>query len=266
RLYLKRVSGRVDALDTLVGEEPVKGAHVGVGHTRWATHGAPSEDNAHPHTDCSFQVVVVHNGIIENYLELKEKLLGGGHKFKSETDTEVIAHIIEEKLKNLHVQEKAVRSDMLEPVLFEAFRRAVADLKGSFALSVIWAKCPGMILAARMHSPLVVGLGKGENFIASDVSAFLKHTRRAVFLNDGEMAAVKKEGVDFYTFQGKKAAKEPITIQWDSTMAEKGGYRQFMLKEIHEQAEAVEQNLAGRCGEIAGAVPLERVSADGHLR
>ncbi len=254
RLYLKRVSGRVDALDTLVGEEPVKGAHVGVGHTRWATHGAPSEDNAHPHTDCSFQVVVVHNGIIENYLELKEKLLGGGHKFKSETDTEVIAHIIEEKLKNLHVQEKAVRSDMLEPVFFEAFRRAVADLKGSFALSVIWAKCPGMILAARMHSPLVVGLGKGENFIASDVSAFLKHTRRAVFLNDGEMAAVKKEGVDFYTFQGKKAAKEPITIQWDSTMAEKGGYRHFMLKEIHEQAEAVENTLRGRLLPMGGDI------------
>ncbi len=253
-LYLKRVSGRVDALDKLVAAEPVRGARSGVGHTRWATHGAPSEDNAHPHTDCSSQVVVVHNGIIENYLDLKEKLLAGGHKFKSETDTEVIAHIIEEKLKSLHVQEKAVRSDMLEPVFFEAFRRAVADLKGSFALSVLWAKCPGMLLAARLHSPLVVGLGKGENFIASDVSAFLKHTKRVVFLNDGEMAAVKKDGVDFYTFLGKKVPKEAVTIQWDSTMAEKGGYRHFMLKEIHEQAEAVENTLRGRLLPMGGDI------------
>ena len=253
-LYLKRVSGRVDALDKLVAAEPVRGARSGVGHTRWATHGAPSEDNAHPHTDCSSQVVVVHNGIIENYLDLKEKLLAGGHKFRSETDTEVIAHIIEEKLKSLHVQEKAVRSDMLEPVFFEAFRRAVDDLKGSFALSVLWAKCPGMLLAARLHSPLVVGLGKGENFIASDVSAFLKHTKRVVFLNDGEMAAVKKDGVDFYTFLGKKVPKEAVTIQWDSTMAEKGGYRHFMLKEIHEQAEAVENTLRGRLLPMGGDI------------
>ncbi|OIO02160.1 MAG: hypothetical protein AUJ51_06770 [Elusimicrobia bacterium CG1_02_56_21] len=253
-LYLKRVSGRVDALDKLVAKEPVKGAFSGVGHTRWATHGAPSEDNAHPHTDCSSEVVVVHNGIIENYLDLKEKLAAGGHKFKSETDTEVIAHIIEEKLKSLHVQEKAVRSAMLEPVFFEAFRRAVADLKGSFAISVIWAKCPGMLLAARLHSPLVVGLGKGENFIASDVSAFLKHTKRVVFLNDGEIAAVKKDGVDFYTFQGKKTSREAVTIQWDSTMAEKGGYKHFMLKEIHEQAEAVENTLRGRLLPLGGEI------------
>ena len=254
RLYLKRVSGRVDALDKLVAAEPVKGAHAGVGHTRWATHGAPSEDNAHPHTDCSSEVVVVHNGIIENYLDLKEKLLAGGHKFKSETDTEVIAHVMEEKLKSLHVQASAARADMLEPVFFEAFRRAVADLKGSFALSMVWAKCPGMLLAARMHSPLVVGLGKGENFIASDVSAFLKYTKRVVFLNDGEMAAVKKDGVDYYNFQGKKTSKEAVTIQWDSTMAEKGGYKHFMLKEIHEQAEAVENTLRGRLLPMGGDI------------
>ncbi|MCM2266729.1 MAG: glutamine--fructose-6-phosphate transaminase (isomerizing) [Elusimicrobiales bacterium] len=253
-LYLRRVSGRVDALDKLVAEDPAKGANSGVGHTRWATHGAPSEDNAHPHTDCSGQVVVVHNGIIENYLDLKEKLLAGGHKFKSETDTEVIAHLLEEKLKGLHVQEKAVRSAMLEPVFFEAFRKAVGDLKGSFALSVVWSRCPAMVLAARMHSPLVVGLGKGENFIASDVSAFLKYTKRVIFLNDGEMAAVKKDGIDFYTFQGKKTAKEAVTIQWDSTMAEKGGYKHFMLKEIHEQAEAVENTLRGRLLPLGGEV------------
>jgi glucosamine--fructose-6-phosphate aminotransferase (isomerizing) len=253
-LYLKRVSGRVDALDKLVGEEPVKCAQAGVGHTRWATHGAPSEDNAHPHVDCSGEVVVVHNGIIENYLDLKEKLLAGGHKFKSETDTEVISHLLEEKLKSLHVQAAAVRSDMLEPVFFEAFRRTVADLKGSFAIAVVWARCPGMVLVARLHSPLVVGLGKGENFIASDVSAFLKHTKRVAFLNDGEIAAVRKDAIDFYTFQGKKTAKESVTIQWDSTMAEKGGYKHFMLKEIHEQAEAVENTLRGRLLPLGGDV------------
>ncbi len=253
-LYLRRVSGRVGALDKLVAAEPVKGARIGIGHTRWATHGVPSEDNAHPHTDCASQLVVVHNGIIENYLELKEQLLFAGHKFKSETDTEVIAHLLEEKLKTLHVQEKAVRSDMLEPVFFEAFRRMLADIKGSFALSVIWARCPHMLLAARMYSPLVVGLGKGENFIASDVSAFLKHTKRVVFLNDGEMAAVKEDGVDFYTFQGKKISKDCVTIQWDSTMAEKGGYKHFMLKEIHEQAEAVENTLRGRLLPLGGDI------------
>ncbi len=253
-LYLRRVSGRVDALDKLVAEDPAKGARAGVGHTRWATHGAPSEDNAHPHTDCTGKLVVVHNGIIENYLDLKEKLLAAGHKFKSETDTEVIAHVIEEKLKALNVQAAAVRSEMTEPVFFEAFRRAVNDLKGSFALSAVWAPCPGMVLTARMHSPLVIGLGKGENFIASDVSAFLKHTKRVVFLNDGEMAAVRKDGVDYYDFKGKKTAKDSVTIQWDSTMAEKGGYKHFMLKEIHEQAEAVENTLRGRLLPLGGDV------------
>lgn len=254
QLYLRRVSGRVDLLDKLVAGSPPRKPLAGVGHTRWATHGAPSEDNAHPHTDCSNKLVVVHNGIIENYLELKEKLLAGGHKFKSETDTEVIAHVIEEKLKSLHVQEKAMRSDMLEPVFFEAFRRAVAELKGSFALSVIWVGCPGMVLAARLHSPLVAGLGEGENFIASDVSAFLKYTKRVVFLNDGEMAAVRQDGVDFYDFQGKKTVRESVTIKWDSTMAEKGGYKHFMLKEIHEQAEAVENTLRGRLLPLGGDI------------
>jgi len=256
-LYLKRVSGRVDALAALAAGDPVKGAGAGIGHTRWATHGAPSEDNAHPHTDCSGSAVVVHNGIIENYLELKEILLKAGHKFKSETDTEVIVHLLEEKLKSLNVAEKTARLEMLEPVFFEALRRTIADLKGSFALSAAWAKCPAILLAARQHSPLVVGLGAGENFIASDVSAFLKHTKRVVFLNDGEIAAVKKEGVTFFDFKGRKLERGSIAIQWDSTMAEKGGYRHFMLKEIHEQPEAVENTLRGRLLPISGEL-LER--------
>ncbi|OGS13491.1 MAG: glutamine--fructose-6-phosphate transaminase (isomerizing), partial [Elusimicrobia bacterium RIFOXYA2_FULL_58_8] len=173
---------------------------------------------------------------------------------KSERDTEVIAHLIEEKLKSLHVGAKAVRSDMLEPVFFEAFRHTLAELKGSFAVAVVWARCPTMILAARMYSPLVIGLGKGEHFIASDVSAFLKHTKRVIFVNDGEIAAVRKDSLDFYTFQGKKTSHEPVTIQWDSTMAEKGGYRHFMLKEIHEQAESVENTLRGRLLPLDGGI------------
>src|SRR3989339_78341 len=203
-LYLKRVSGRVDSLEAMIAKDPLKKGVIGIGHTRWATHGVPSEDNAHPHTDCDNQVVVVHNGIIENYLEIKEKLLKAGHKFKSETDTETIVHLVEEKLKTLHASAASVRSDMLEPVFFEAVRRTIADLKGSFALAVIWAKCPNMILAARQHSPLVLGLGAGENFIASDVSAFLKYTKKAVFLNDGEMAVVKKDSVKYFNFKGNK--------------------------------------------------------------
>ena len=257
RLYLRRVSGRVAALGDLIAQDPPKKATVGVGHTRWATHGAPSEDNAHPHTDCTGELVVVHNGIIENYVDIKERLTAAGHKFKSETDTEVIAHLIEEQLKKLHVQEKANRTEMLEPVFFEAFRKALAELKGSFAIAAVWAHCPGMVMAARMHSPLVIGLGAGENFIASDVSAFLKYTKRVIFVNDGEMAAVRKESMDFYTFEGKKVQHEPVTIQWDATMAEKGGYRHFMLKEIHEQAESVENTLRGRLLPLGGNL-LER--------
>ncbi|MBU2573158.1 MAG: glutamine--fructose-6-phosphate transaminase (isomerizing) [Elusimicrobia bacterium] len=253
-LYLRRVSGRVDALDELVAKDPVKGGFVGIGHTRWATHGVPSEDNAHPHTDCNNQVVIVHNGIIENYLEIKEKLSKTGHKFKSETDTETIVHLVEEKLKTLHVSAANARADMLEPVFFEAVRRAIADLKGSFALSVIWAKCPNMILAARQHSPLAIGLGEGGNFIASDVSAFLKYTKKAVFLNDGELAAVKAPSVSYFSFQGKKLDHSPVTIQWDSTMAEKGGYKHFMLKEIHEQPGSVENTLRGRLLPLKGDV------------
>jgi glucosamine--fructose-6-phosphate aminotransferase (isomerizing) len=253
-LYLKRVSGRVDVLDKLVAGDPVTGGQAGVGHTRWATHGAPSEDNAHPHTDCSAQLVVVHNGIIENYLDLKEQLLASGHHFKSETDTEVIAHTMEAKLTDLHVPETAVHADQLESVFFQAFRKTVADLKGSFALAMVWSRCPGLVLAARLHSPLVVGLGRGENFVASDVSAFLAHTKQVVFLNDGELAEVRKDAVDFYTFQGRKIVKDVVTIQWNATMAEKGGYAHFMLKEIHEQSEAVENTLRGRLLPLDGTL------------
>jgi glucosamine--fructose-6-phosphate aminotransferase (isomerizing) len=264
-LYLRRVSGRVDALDALIAKDPLKKGTVGVGHTRWATHGVPSEDNAHPHTDCKNQVVLVHNGIIENYLEIKEKLLKTGHKFKSETDTEIVVHLVEEKIAGLNVSGRAARGDVLEPIFFEAVRRAIAELKGSFALAVLWAKCPRMLLAARQHSPLVIGLGEGENFAASDVSAFLKHTRKVVFLNDGEMAAVKKDSVGYFNFQGKKVEHSPVTVQWDSTMAEKGGYKHFMLKEIHEQPESVENTLRGRLLPLKGDILQAEINLPSEL-
>ncbi|MEI7481324.1 MAG: glutamine--fructose-6-phosphate transaminase (isomerizing) [Elusimicrobiota bacterium] len=264
-LYLKRVSGRVDALDALIAKDPLKKGVVGIGHTRWATHGVPSEDNAHPHTDCNKQVVIVHNGIIENYLDLKGQLLKTGHKFKSETDTEVVVHLIEEKLKTLNVSGAAARGAILEPVFFEAVRRAIAELQGSFAMAVLWAKCPNMLLAARQHSPLVIGLGDGENFIASDVSAFLKYTKKAVFMNDGEIAAVKADSVSYFNFQGKKLDHSPVTIQWDSTMAEKGGYKHFMLKEIHEQPESVENTLRGRLLPLNGDILQQEINLPSEL-
>jgi len=264
-LYLKRVSGRVDALDSLIAKDPLKKGVVGIGHTRWATHGVPSEDNAHPHTDCDNQVVIVHNGIIENYLEIKEKLLKTGHKFKSETDTEIVVHLVEEKIKALNRTGKSGASDTLEPIFFEAVRRAIAELSGSFAMTILWAKCPNMLIAARQHSPLVIGLGDGENFVASDVSAFLKYTKKAVFLNDGEMAVVKKEGVNYFDFKGHKVEHSSVTIQWDSTMAEKGGYKHFMLKEIHEQPESVENTLRGRLLPLKGDVLQQEINLPSEL-
>ena len=264
-LYLKRVSGRVDALDGLIAKDPLKKSSAGIGHTRWATHGVPSEDNAHPHTDCNNQVVLVHNGIIENYLEIKEKLLKTGHKFKSETDTEVVVHLVEEKIRALNATCRPGEGDQLEPVFFEAVRRAVNELTGSFAMAALWAKCPNMIMAARQHSPLVVGLGAGENFVASDVSAFLKYTKKAVYLNDGELASVKKDSVSYFNFQGKKTDHSPSTIQWDSTMAEKGGYKHFMLKEIHEQAESVENTLRGRLLPLKGDILRQEINLPSEL-
>lgn len=248
RLSLRRVSGRVGLLEEAIEKRPVKGI-VGIAHTRWATHGIPSEDNAHPHTDCKGEIVLVHNGIIENYTELKDKLLKAGHKFKSETDTEVVIHLIEDKIKFFKAQ---MKNGEYETVFFEAFKKAIADIEGSFALAIIWAKCPDMILSARLHSPLVVGLGKKENFVASDVSAFLKFTKKVVFLDDGEIAIVRKNSVEYFDFKGKQIKKKSTNIKWDSSMAEKGGYKHFMLKEIHEQAESVENTIRGRL------LPLEK--------
>ncbi|MBI4347117.1 MAG: class II glutamine amidotransferase, partial [Elusimicrobia bacterium] len=233
-IELRRSVGKLANLEGLLKKEPLKGT-VGLGHTRWATHGRPSEENAHPHTDCSKKLVVIHNGIIENYLELKSKLLEKGHVFASETDTEIVAHLIEDKLSGKLKSGAPFAPDFREPLLFEAVRQALAEVRGAYALAILWSDCPGTLIAAKTASPLVVGLGQNETFLASDVPAFLDHTRKVVFLEDGEMAVISSQGTRFFNLEGKKVEKTPITIQWDRTMAEKGGYRHFMLKEIHEQ-------------------------------
>ncbi|HAM34841.1 MAG TPA: glutamine--fructose-6-phosphate transaminase (isomerizing) [Elusimicrobia bacterium] len=237
-----RAAGKLANLEAILKKAPLKGV-VALGHTRWATHGKPSEENAHPHCDCSGQIVVIHNGIIENYVALKEKLAACGHEFASETDTEVVAHLIEEKIKG---QGARAASEFSEPVIFEATRQALNEIKGAYALAVLWARAPGVIIAAKTASPLIIGLGQGENFLASDVPAFLAHTRKAVFLEDGEMAVVKAEGCRYFSLAGKRIEKTPVTIQWDRTMAEKGGFRHFMLKEIYEQPAACEDTMRGR--------------------
>ncbi|MEW5950909.1 MAG: glutamine--fructose-6-phosphate transaminase (isomerizing) [Elusimicrobia bacterium] len=260
-IYRKRALGRIDNLASNLSKEKLFSAQSGIAHTRWATHGEPSEDNSHPHCDCSCELVVVHNGIIENYSVLKEELEKKGHKFSSQTDTEVIAHLIEEKIKEIS-RGFAVKHALPEPLFFEAFRRAVNLLTGSFAVSALWIKAPGLVISARMHSPLVVGCADNENFLASDVSAFLKYTKKVYFVDDGEIVALKKNSVDFYDFKGKKKNKEISVINWDLSMAEKGGYRHFMLKEIHEQPLSAQNTLAGRLLPFEENRILEEIELD----
>ena len=255
RIELRRSVGKLSNLESLLKKEPVKGT-IGLGHTRWATHGRPSEENAHPHTDCTKKLVVIHNGIIENYVGLKEKLVAAGHQFASETDTEIVAHLIEEKLKALG-RGAGFAPSFREPMLFQAVREALSELQGAYALAILWSEAPGTLIAAKTASPLVIGLGQNEAFLASDVPAFMDHTRKAVFLEDGEMAILSPKGTSFFNLQGKKIEKTSTQIQWDRTMAEKGGYRHFMLKEIHEQPNAVEDTLRGRLFPLREG-PLER--------
>ncbi|MFA6029768.1 MAG: glutamine--fructose-6-phosphate transaminase (isomerizing) [Elusimicrobiota bacterium] len=245
KMQLLREVGKIGALEERVRETKPQGT-VGVGHSRWATHGKPSEQNAHPHTDCTGKLVVIHNGIIENYLELKASLQAAGHAFKSETDTEVVAHLIEEKLKRLPSARAGFAPDLKEPMLFEAVRQAFTEVRGAYAIAVLWSETPGTIVAVKTASPLVVGLGDGEAFLASDVPAFLEYTRKAVFLEDGEMAVLRRDGVGFFKLSGGKIEKKPQTISWDRAMAEKAGYKHFMLKEIHEQPQTVADTLRGR--------------------
>jgi glutamine---fructose-6-phosphate transaminase (isomerizing) len=237
---IRRSEGKLFNLEQLVADQPLAGT-IGIGHTRWATHGKPSETNAHPHQ--AGAVIVVHNGIIENYLSLKEMLKTLGHVFKSETDTEVISHLIDEKLEKAGSFEQAVR-------------QALAELHGAYAVCILCEKEPGILIAAKLGSPMVVGLGDGEFFVASDIPAILAHTREMVFLEDGEMVVCRDNGITFSTVAGEPLEKKPRHIDWSPMMAEKGGYRHFMLKEIFEQPRAVQDTIAGRLIEESGDIYL----------
>ena len=249
KLNLRRARGKLRDLEKVLVEHPLDGVY-GLGHTRWATHGRPSEENAHPHRDCSGRLVVIHNGIIENYLELKRELESKGHKFVTETDTEVVAHAIEEERKNGAAD------------LPEAFRRVLPRLRGIYALVAMSADDPQTLVAARLGPPLVVGIGDGEYFVASDIPAILMHTKDVVFMEDGELVVLLPSGPQFRSVDGTPIAKESTRIPWDPIMAEKGGYKHFMLKEIHEQPRAVRDTLLGRVSLESAAVLLEEMGID----
>ncbi len=248
-MQVRRAPGRLKALEGVLREKPVQGT-IGIGHTRWATHGRPSEENAHPHTDCAGTLVVVHNGILENYLEIKERLASDGHTFKSETDTEVLAHLIEHHLRGT-------------PRLDQAVRAALREVTGSYAVGVVSAATPDRLVAAKQGAgSVVVGLGRGEMFIASDIPAILAHTRDVVILEDNELVVVTAHGAELTTLAGDPVQREPVKILWDPIMAEKGGYRHFMLKEIYEQPRAITDTFRGRIAPETGSIVLPDVSLD----
>src|SRR5437763_3693632 len=241
---LRRSAGKLSKLEDVITGQPIEGDY-GVGHTRWATHGRPTEENAHPHRDCTGKIVVVHNGIIENYLDLKQELQRQGHKFVTETDTENVAHLVEREM----------RDDGLD----NAVRRALMLMRGLFALVLIWADDPEKIGAVRNGPPVVVGLGDGEFFVASDIPAILAHTRDVVFLGDEEMALITRTGVTFTDFFGRPVSKATQRVLWDPIMAEKAGYKHFMLKEIFEQPTAARETILGRVSQDTGKVFLEEM-------
>lgn len=229
KITVLKAVGQVKNLENLV-KKAGKNSHLGIAHTRWATHGKPSLVNSHPHTDCTGNIALVHNGIIENYLELKQSLIKKGHKFKSETDTEVIAHLLEEELKK-------------EKDFFKAFQKTTRKLKGAFALVALNAKFPGVMVAAKRQSPLVAGVAKKGFFLASDIPAFLNHTNKAIFFEDGDTVKITPETIEIYDSNFRKIIRKIHTISWDISAAEKGGYKHFMLKEIHDEPQNVKDTL-----------------------
>jgi glucosamine--fructose-6-phosphate aminotransferase (isomerizing) len=249
-LQVCRAEGKLRNLEEAIRLHPLDGTY-GVGHTRWATHGRPTEENAHPHRDCTGKIVVVHNGIVENYLSLKKMLMGQGHKFTTETDTEIIAHLIEK-----HLAESGNGHRIL---LEDAVRKTVTELSGVFALVVISADEPNKIVAARNGPPVVIGLGKNEFFVASDVPAILHHTRDMFFLADGDVATVTEEGVQVTDYYGKPLQRQVQHITWDPIQAEKGGFKHFMLKEIYEQPRAVRDTTLGRVSSDTGRIFLSEM-------
>jgi glucosamine--fructose-6-phosphate aminotransferase (isomerizing) len=244
-LEIRRAEGKLRNLEEAIRLNPLDGTY-GIGHTRWATHGRPTEENAHPHRDCSGRVVVVHNGIIENYLQLKDRLRASDHRFVTETDTEIIAHLIEEHLKKSHHFEKAVRD-------------AMRELRGIFALSIINADQPDTIIAVRQGPPVVIGLGDREFFVASDIPPILQHTRDVFFLGDGEMAVITRDAVSVTDFESNSVQPSIQRITWDPIMAEKGGFKHFMLKEIYEQPRAVRDTVQGRISLDTGRIFLDEM-------
>ncbi len=245
RLERRRSAGKLGNLERVLQQEPLRGA-FGLGHTRWATHGRPSEENAHPHQDCHGRVVVVHNGIIENYLALKARLQAEGHQFVTQTDTEVVAHLVE---------------SLYHGSLETAVREAVAQLEGVYALVLLHRDEPQTLVAARLGPPLVIGLGDDERFVASDVAALLPWTRDFIFLDDGEVVSVRPGQQRIVDTRGQPVVRAARRISWDPVQAEKGGYRHFMLKEIHEQPSAVRDTLLGRMDLEAGDVNLDELDA-----
>jgi glucosamine--fructose-6-phosphate aminotransferase (isomerizing) len=235
--------GKIASLETLLEEHPLAGT-IGIGHTRWATHGRPSEANAHPHADCTGRLVVVHNGILENYLSLKERLSEEGHLFRSETDTEVIAHLVE-----------SYRAKGLS--LAAAVRACIREVRGAYAIGIMAADSSRQLIVAKQGAGAVVlGLADGEAHVASDIPALLPHTRDVVILGDGEMAVVKPDALEITTIEGQVVERAPSRITWDAAMAEKGGYRHFMLKEIFEQPRAVSDTFVGRLDLSGGSVTI----------
>jgi glucosamine--fructose-6-phosphate aminotransferase (isomerizing) len=242
KIEIRRAPGKLRNLEEVIEKNPLEGTY-GIGHTRWATHGRPTEENAHPHRDCSGEIVVVHNGIIENYLELKEQLQAEGHKFATETDTEIVAHLVE-------------KNSQGGVPLEEAVRRSLKELRGIYALVFISARDPQKIVAARMGPPSVIGLGEGEYFVASDIPALLAHTREIFFLGDGDIAILTQAGVRVMDHDGNPVKRPAHHVSWDPIMAEKGGYKHFMQKEIFEQPRAVRDTLLGRISQDTGKIFL----------
>jgi glucosamine--fructose-6-phosphate aminotransferase (isomerizing) len=240
-MHIRRAKGKLENLRAMVGKEPLSG-HIGIGHTRWATHGKPSEENAHPHK--AGPVAVIHNGIVENFVALRAELVARGHKMKSETDTELISHLIEEN----------IRRGM---ALTEAVRAAVAELRGSFSIVVMSETEPDKLVAAKTATPMVLGYGEGQNFIASDIPALLEHTRKVLVLEDGELAEVSAAGIKVMRFDGTPVTRAPRRIEWDAAAATKGGYRHYLRKEIAEQPQAWIDTMSGRASANSAAVDFE---------
>ena len=242
-----KTAGSIDKLTAMLPSE--MDGKIGIAHTRWATHGAPNTANAHPHE--SGNISVVHNGIIENYLEIREKLENLGYEFNSETDTEVIAHLV-------HLN----YSQNYDNNFYEAVRKSLLELKGSYAVAILCSQHPDELIAARKDSPLVLGLGDDEVFVSSDVTAFLDHTRKVVFIEDGEIVSIGQSGVSYSDLDGNEIQKETTTIDWDIEAAEKAGYEHFMLKEIHEQVSAIQKTFSGKIFELEGKIKLDELKLD----